>query len=180
MKSPNDFMLKPAHTEAEYQALAAELADWQRMRKEAMAQATFNRNGIDALEVKLAAEHMAHSVTIAEEHESRTAFQERIAQLEAALRWALRNIEVIGANDGSYSEGIQACRAALSGARIDEDIVATYSPCCRLIRLGKADPSTCHSGLCLDNHKGKLGPTWYLARIKSAPASGTANAKGEP
>jgi len=58
MKSPNDFMLTPAHTEAEYQALAAELA----------------------------AEHMAHSVTIAEEHESRTAFQERIATLEAALR----------------------------------------------------------------------------------------------
>jgi hypothetical protein len=28
---------------------------------------------------------MAHSVTIAEEHESRTAFQERIAQLEARV-----------------------------------------------------------------------------------------------
>jgi hypothetical protein len=39
----------------------------------------------DAVVAELAAEKMAHSVTIAEEHESRTAFQDRIAQTEAAL-----------------------------------------------------------------------------------------------
>jgi len=69
----------------EYEALAAELTEWKRMRNEAMAQATFNRNGIDTLAAKLAAEHMSHSCTIAEEHESRTAFQERIRELEATL-----------------------------------------------------------------------------------------------
>lgn len=38
---------------------------------------------VDAIAAGLAAEKMAHSVTIAEEHESRTAFQDRIRDLEA-------------------------------------------------------------------------------------------------
>jgi hypothetical protein len=54
-----------------------------------------NRLQYDALKARIVA--LAHSVTIAEEHESRTAFQERIAQLEAArlrvrnarLEWAM-------------------------------------------------------------------------------------------
>jgi predicted nuclease with TOPRIM domain len=40
------------------------------------------------VEAELTAEHLSHSCTIAEEHESRTAFQERIKALEAALAQA--------------------------------------------------------------------------------------------
>jgi hypothetical protein len=39
----------------------------------------------NAIASELAAEKMQHSVTIAEEHESRTAFQERLRELEAEL-----------------------------------------------------------------------------------------------
>jgi hypothetical protein len=46
----------------------------------------------DALEAKLAAEHLSHSCTIAEEHASRTAFQDRIKALESQdeINWKTR------------------------------------------------------------------------------------------
>jgi hypothetical protein len=38
--------------------------------------------------------------------------------LVKALRWALQNIEVLAADDISYSEGILACRDALAKAGV--------------------------------------------------------------
>jgi hypothetical protein len=61
------------------EALAADLAERTRQRDVA------GNEGM-RLAAELAAEKMAHSVTIADEHESRTAFQERIRELVAALR----------------------------------------------------------------------------------------------
>lgn len=41
-------------------------------------------------------------------------------------------------------------------------IVATWSPCCGLIRVGEQEPPVMHTGGCRANHGGVLGPTIYL------------------
>jgi hypothetical protein len=40
--------------------------------------------------------------------------------------------------------------------------VATWGPCCNIIREGVCDPGTVHSGACRERHGGELGPTHYL------------------
>ncbi len=41
-------------------------------------------------------------------------------------------------------------------------ILATYSPCCGMLRKGHQRPDIMHTGLCRRNHEGNLGPTVYL------------------
>lgn len=52
-------------------------------------------------------------------------------------------------------------------------VVATFSPCCRVLREGQQKPEVMHSGLCREKHGGELGPTVYLGVIgqHSAPSA---------
>ncbi len=40
--------------------------------------------------------------------------------------------------------------------------LATYSPCCKIIRIGVRPPPEMHTLLCRDQHGGELGPTLLL------------------
>jgi hypothetical protein len=40
--------------------------------------------------------------------------------------------------------------------------VATYGPCCNMLREGKVEPGAVHDGGCRERHGGELGPTQYL------------------
>lgn len=49
------------------------------------------------------------------------------------------------------------------------EIIATYSPCCKLLREGDARPDIMHNGACRKRHNGVLGPTIKLiATVDSA------------
>ena len=45
-------------------------------------------------------------------------------------------------------------------------VLATYSPCCGMIRKGHQRPDTMHTGLCRGTHEGYLGPTVYLVDVR--------------
>jgi chromosome segregation ATPase len=75
--------LQTVYDEAAQRAsnLAAELAEWQRMRNEAMAQATFNRNGIDKLTAELTHAKQARN----DECRLRQGAEARYAEIAAEL-----------------------------------------------------------------------------------------------
>lgn len=49
------------------------------------------------------------------------------------------------------------------------EILATYSPCCGMVRTGPQPPAVMHSGLCREKHNGVLGPTIYLTEAYRVP-----------
>lgn len=136
MKDPNDFMLKPAHTEAEYEALEAELADmtadyhrWHDAYMELKypgggqrVAVTPDQARIAHLEADLVGEKESAKFynrrlyqTGEDLHDALT----RIATLEAALREAHGELT----NAGHQELGECECKiaAALSGARTADD-----------------------------------------------------------
>ena len=48
------------------------------------------------------------------------------------------------------------------------EIIATWSPCCRILREGKREPGVVHDGLCRGRNGGNLGPTVFLVALKDS------------
>lgn len=44
-------------------------------------------------------------------------------------------------------------------------VIATYSPCCKVLRAGVHEPGVMHSGACPDKRDGELGPTLLLVDL---------------
>ena len=59
------------------------------------------------------------------------------------------------------ADEIERLRSALEAAQTAEP-VATYSPCCQLLRQGRRDADVMHYGHCRSRNGGELGPTQYL------------------
>lgn len=55
------------------------------------------------------------------------------------------------------------------------DILVTYSPCCKMVRIGEHSPGVMHSGLCRERNGGRLGPTVYLIESHRILASVSGN-----
>ena len=90
-------------------ALAAELAEWKRMRNEAMAQATFNRNGIDALAAELA----ETKLFLADEKEVRRAAESEQEALANTVKRKTDLINLMVERMLQMNERIAAFTAAL-------------------------------------------------------------------
>ena len=45
---------------------------------------------------------------------------------------------------------------------MDTEILATFGPCCGILRRGMNEPNVMHNGLCREKHDGCLGQTIYL------------------
>jgi hypothetical protein len=128
MKDPNDFMLKPAHTEVEYEALAAELANAKEEIALTERLADLQANRFEA-RIATLEQHLADMT--ADYHRWHDAYMElkypgggqrvavtpdqaRIAHLEAALREVLAYVT----QDSEYpSAWVNRWEAALSGEK---------------------------------------------------------------